>query len=284
MIRNALKNGINKGISNWRVILILWFINFLFSLPFFFSTNSLLSKAFSKSLIFEKTLKGDISLFLEFMTHYKREIGILLLFSILLSFLYWLINLFLSGGIIFILKEDSKNLRDIFASAPMYLWRFIKLSLLFIPLLILFFIIWRLLGKSNELFSNLTGSEKFSFYFFLLTFVIALVILLILRMLFDYGRIRIVFEEERTVTLSLVRTISFVFRNFGKTFILYILLNLFLLSYYIPFLLLMRIPSNSFLLILIFFVFSQALLFLRSFFSFLFYSAQVELYKKLATP
>lgn len=284
MIGNALKNGINKGISNWRVILILWFINFLFSLPFFFSTNSLLSKAFSKSLIFEKTLKGDISLFLEFMTHYKREIGILLLFSILLSFLYWLINLFLSGGNIFILKEDSKNLRDIFASAPMYLWRFIKLSLLFIPLLILFFIIWRLRGKSNELFSNLTGSEKFSFYFSLLTFIIVCLIFLVLRILFDYGRIRIVFEEERTVTLSLLRTINLVFKNFGKTFILYILLNLFLLIYYIPFLFLMRIPSNSFLLILIFFVFSQALLFLRSFFSFLFYSAQIELYKKLATP
>lgn len=284
MIRNALKNGINKGISNWRVILILWFINFLFSLPFFFSTNSLLSKAFSKSLIFEKTLNGDISLFLEFMTHYKREIGILLLFSILLSFLYWLINLFLSGGIIFILKEDSKNLRDIFASAPMYFWRFIKLSLLFIPLFIIFFIIWRLRGKSNELFSNLTGSEKFSFYFSLLTFIIVCLIFLVLRILFDYGRIRIVFEEERTVTLSLLRTINLVFKNFGKTFILYILLNLFLLIYYIPFLFLMRIPSNSFLLILIFFVFSQALLFLRSFFSFLFYSAQIELYKKLATP
>ncbi len=283
MIGNAFKKGINQGILNWRVILILWLINFIFSLIFFFPTNSLFSKAFSRSLIFEKTLRGDLSIFFEFMTHYKNEIGMLILFSLFLSLLYWFINLFLSGGIISLLKDDGKNSKDIFSNAPKYFWRFIKLSFLFIPLIILFLIIWRLLEKSNELFFNFTGSEKFSFYFSLLTFIIAGILFLILRMLFDYGRIRIVFREEKTITLSLLRTINLVFKNFGKTFILYILLNLFLLFYYIPFLFLMRIFANSGLLILLFFIFSQALLFLRSFLSFLFYSSQIELYRNITS-
>lgn len=282
MIGNALKKGIKQGILNWRVILILWLINFVFSLIFFFPTSSLFSKAFAKGLIFEKTSRGDLSIFFEFMTHYKNEIGMLLLFSLFLSLLYWLVNLFLSGGIISILKEDRRNSKDIFSNSPKYFWRFIKLSLLFILLTILFFIIWRLLGKSNELLFNLTGSEKYSFYFSLLTFLISGLLLLILRMLFDYGRIRIVFTEEKTVTLSLFRTFNFIFKNIGKTFILYILLNLFLFFYYIPLLFLMRVTTNEWLLILLFFIFSQALLLFRSFLSFLFYSSQVQLYKALA--
>ncbi len=280
MIGKALRNGIKKGILNWRVILLLWFINLVFSLVFFFPTNTLLSKGFSNSLIFEKTVKGEISIFFEFMVHYKSEIRILFIFSLFLSLLYFLINIFLSGGIISILKEDSKNLRDIFASASDYFRSFIKLSLLFIPIIILFFIIFGLMGKLHELFFNLTGSERSSFYFSLFTYLIAVILFLILRMLFDYGRIRIVIEGERGITISFLRTIKWVFKNFGKTFILYILLNLFLLFYYIPFLILVRMSTNSWLSSLLFFVFSQAFLLMRSFLSFLFFSAQVEFYKQ----
>jgi len=281
MIGNSLKKGINKGILNWRGVIILWLINFLFSLIFFLPSSSLFSKAFSKSMITEKMVKGDLSIFLEFMTVYKNEIGVLFSLSFSLFLIYWIANLFLSGGIISILKEESKNVRDIFSYAPNYFWRFIKLSLLFIPLLILFLIIWRILGKLRELFFNLTGLEIFTFYFSLLTIFIAILIFLLLRILFDYGRIRIVFEEERFITISLLRTVKFVFKNFWKTFLLYIILTISLLLFYIPIYLVFKIPVFSPILSLLIFLLSQLLLLFRSFLSFLFYSAQTELYRIL---
>ncbi len=281
MIGSSLKKGINKGISNWRAAVILWFINFLFSLLFFFPSSSLFAKAFSKSLITEKMVKGDLSIFFEFMTLYKNEIGLLFTLSLSLFLIYQLINLFLSGGIISILKEESKNVRDIFSKSPYYFWRFIKLLLLFMPILIVFLTIWRILRLLRELLFNTTGSEIFTFYFSLLTIFVGILIFFIIRILFDYGRIRIVFEEERVITISLLRTAKFVFKNFWRTFLLYITLTISLLLYYIPFYLVLKIPSSSPLFILLILLLSQLLLLFRSFISFIFYSCQTELYKSL---
>jgi len=281
MIGNAFKKGINKGILNWRGVIILWLVNFLFSMILFLPSSSLFSKAFSKGMITEKMVKGDLSIFLEFMTIYKNEIGVLFSLSFSLFLIYWLVNLFLSGGIISILKEERKNVRDIFTNAPHYFWRFIKLSLLFIPLMILFLIIWRILGKLREFFFNLTDSEILTFYFSLLIIFITILIFFNLRILFDYGRIRIVFEEERVVTISLLRTVKFVFKNFWKTFLLYIILTISLLLYYIPIYLVFKISVVSPIFALLIFLLSQLLLLFRSFISFLFYSAQTELYRSL---
>lgn len=283
MIANSFKKGIDNGISNWRVVIILWFINFLFASLFFLPSHSLFAKVFSKSLTPEKIVKGDLSIFFEFMILYKNEIGVLFTLAFSLSLLYQLISLFLSGGIISMVKEGSKNARDIFSKSPYYFWRFVKLYLLFIPILIIFLIIWRILGMFRKSLFNATGSEIFAFYLSLLTIFIAILIFLIIRMLFDYGRIRIVLEEERVLTISLLRTIKFVFINFGRVFLLYIILTISLLLYYIPFYFFLKIPSSSSISILLILFFSQLLLLFRSFISFLFYSCQTELYKSLNT-
>ncbi len=279
MIIKSLKAGINKAL-NWRLILIIWGIHLLFSLTFFLPAYFLYSKAFSRSLVYEGMLKGNISLFLEFLIHHKEEIGVLYGLFISLSFLCWLANLFLSGGILSIFKNGTKNLSDLFSKSYEYTWRFLKLSLLFLPLIILFFIVTGILRKTGYFLSRMVDSEIFSFYISILVFIISIAIFFILRMLFDYGRIRIVLEERTKIFFALIKTIQWTFKNFWKSFSLYILLTLFLFIFWVIFLTILNIQTNSGTFTLLIFLLLQLMLIFRSFLSLLFYSSQMELYRK----
>ncbi|MGQ9618733.1 MAG: hypothetical protein ACUVUG_07225 [Candidatus Aminicenantia bacterium] len=282
MIKKVLKRGIEKIFLNWRLIFILWFINFLFAFTLFFPSYSIFSNDFSRSLIDEITERGDLSILFEFTTHYGKDLKIIMLLSLSISFIYFCINLFLSGGIIAVFKEESKSSESIFSKSSIYFWKFIKLSSLFILIFIIYFIIFNLLDQLNSTLSRQIGSEKLSFYSFLMILVLGAVIFSIIRMLFDYSRIRIVLEEDRKTLLSFRETSRWVLKNFWKTFLLYILLSLSLLLYYIPFsIITFKIYIYSGTLLLLNFLLLQPLFMFRSFLSLLFYSSQVELYKIL---
>ncbi len=278
MIIKSLKVGINEAL-NWRLILVIWIINLLFSLTFFLPAYFLYSKVFSRSLVYEGMLKGDMSLLLEFLIHHKEEIGVLYGLFISLSFLYWLANLFLSGGILSIFKNGTKNLSDLFSKSYEYSWRFLKLSLLFLPLVILFFIITGILRKTSYFLSRMVDSEIFSFYISILVFIISIAIFFILRMLFDYSRIRIVLEENTKIFFALIKTIQWTFKNFWKSFSLYIILTIFLFIFWIIFLTILNIQTSSWTFAFFIFLLLQLALTFRSFLSLLFYSSQMELYR-----
>jgi hypothetical protein len=233
-VLSSYGGGIKEATLQPKLIFVLWLRNFIFGLAVFYLFFRFLTWTIGNGVLADSLLERfDFSVFFEILVHHDESMNLLLTASIVLIFLYFLVSIFLYGGILSILtippeaKEERRRLaQTFFQGAGKFFGRFFRLSIYTLILWIAFILINLLLNPLGKFLTGSGSNEWMGFYFFWIRVATGLFLVFLIRMILDYSRIEIVILDSRAVFLSFLKTIKLVFQNFGKTLALYYLLVL----------------------------------------------------------
>jgi hypothetical protein len=273
--------GVALAFKKRRLAVRLWAVNILFSLfavaPFFF----LMMKHMSHSFAAEKAQQRlDIFWLGDFIYRYMNVAPAILGSALLAAILYFLLSVFLNGGIIGCLNrpEDQTTMAEFFHDCGLYFWRFFRLFLISIPAYLIF------MGLSLPLLRTLLGllnrraTSEWPVLIAANLRLLAIVLLLgIVAMFFDYVKIGLVAGARKKVLPETWRTMKFIGRRFFKAWRLYLLAGLVLVALTFFYLEIARLlPKNRPLLLLPVFAWQQAYILCRQWSKVLFFASELE--------
>jgi len=266
--------------------LILFAVQVLFAIILIIPLKAQLNEMLSHSLAGEEILRGiGANVFFEFITHYAQTIS--LEFSMLLIFglVYLCISIFFNGGIItsFVKESGSFSVQTFFGGACLFFGRFLRLFLFSLVFMLLIIPIHIGIGT---LFSWIAGdSEPIQVILQIVKIIILLFILFLIKMVFDYAKIRTVVFERHDMFKTGLHAWGFVYQHLGKTLGLYYLIAALGLLFFLLYTGIgkFNVVSTGFG-ILIILLWQQFYAFSRMGIKLLFYSAQVILYKEHTVP
>jgi len=281
--------GIKEASLQPKMIFVLWLRNFIFGLVIFYLFFRFLTQAIGKSVLADNLLERfDFDVFFELLVQHGNSLNVILTVGFVLIFLYFLVSIFLYGGILSILtlppeaKEERRRFaQTFFQGAGKFFGRFFRLAIYSLILWVAFVLINLLLNPVGKFLTGDGNNEWMAFSFFWLRVAIALFLVFLIRMILDYSRIEIVILDSRTVLLSFFKTIKLVFQKFGKTLALYYLLVLTGIALIIIFWLVKSsLPSFSspWLTMLVPFVVAQLFIAFQGWLRIAFQSAQLVFY------
>ncbi|MFP4081158.1 MAG: hypothetical protein ACLFVG_00215 [Candidatus Aminicenantes bacterium] len=282
--------GLKEAVLQPKMVGMLWFINFMFGSVIFYLFYKRLTDVVGDTLTADKLLKKfDYHFFFEFLVHSGQALSTILFVALVLMVIYFLVSVFLYGGILYSLVHTQKSASMeperkgfgsiFFQGCGKFLWRFFRLAVYSLLLWLIFVVFFSLMGQIVKAVTAKGTHEKLAFYLFLVEVALGLFLVFLIKMIMDYTRIRIVTEDTRFVFRSLLNTLKFVFKKFGKTLPLYYLLLLtgFVL-FAIYWLLKAVIPYHSLLTILIIFVVYQLYMASREWLRIAFQAAQLDFF------
>jgi hypothetical protein len=272
-----LKNNIISVLKDIKLTVFLYFLNIFFALIIAFPFKSLMEKAFSTSKISEKLLNEfDFSVFIDFIVNYSKEIGTIFSNLLPVFLIYYVFNIFLSGGIISIFKSDEHkyNSKSFFYNCAEYFPRLMKLFLLSFAFSILLLIIFS--GFAAILFNISMGIEIKIISLLVLALIFAGFFILIM----DFGRVMIIEHDSRKIFSTFLKSILFVIKNTGRilAFILplFFLFVIFVFGYF--YIRNIFIVNSLWIIIFVFFI-QQIFIILRVYIRIVLYSCYYSFYK-----
>ncbi len=145
---------------------------------------------------------------------------------VLLALLYAILNSYLAGGFIgMYVREHRSSFQDFLIDGAKYFGRFFRLSLFSVIVLALFFAyIMSWINSSIAEWTRNEPSEMTPYTYYMVRNVVFFLLLAVFMMSIDYAKIRIVVDDRLSSFLGFFAGFRFAFRNFGKTFSLYIVL------------------------------------------------------------
>jgi len=205
---------------------------------------------------------------------------------VLLGFLYICMSNFLAGGFISMYsREYRSSFSEFMMDGAKYFGRFFRLALLALVFYYLFFTLlvdW--IDASIPAWTQNSVSEQTPYLFYIIKGILAIFLLSVFSMVFDYARIRIVLDDRTSALLASVAGGRFALRNFLNTYGLYFLLALLgvvLITIYA--LLEGLIPQDSYWPLVAVFLLQQLYMIARFWLKASFYACQTALYRDLAT-
>jgi hypothetical protein len=282
--------GIKEATCQAKMIFVLWLANFVFGSVIFYLFFGAFSRAMGNSAVAEGLLKRfDFNFLVEFMSNHGESITTIFSSIVVLTLLYLLVSTFLFGGILFSLtlrlksghlEGDGRKFAQIFfQGAGKFFGRFFRLMVYSLLLWIASLILFLFVNLFINSFAGLKAGEKVFFYSLWLRLAIALFIFFLVRMILDYTRIKIAFEDSPKVFRSLLEMIKYVLKKLGKTLALYYLLLLTGTVFFAVFWALKSIiPQNSFITIIIAFLVGQVFIASHGWLRIAFQQAQLVFY------
>lgn len=306
-----LVKGFKSTGKTLRMILLLFLINFMISLILAIPMYHALQESFGASMVGERMAEGfDYLWWQEFRddarglesTFRPSLIGKGALLDnleylvqmrffdlpspiLVLGLIYIIFHTFLAGGILSVFKPENPRftITGFFQGAGKYFSRFFLLMLIswVFFLIIGLILVQGFLPIIDEVDRNAI-SEIGPFALGIVFSLIILFLLFFVQMVFDYARIRVVFEEGEDITSVVGRAFGFVFRHLGSVLGLYYLIFLSSILISISYSLLVGlIPQSHFLTVLLAFLIQQLFMFTLIWVRCWLYSSQLELYKYL---
>ena len=277
-IIKAYTTGIKTSLRWPKMIFVVYAVNLILglsiALPFFFSFRSTLGN----SMTAENLLNSlDISTIRELFSNN----AFVSLFSQMrwTVLLYWLVSVFLAGGIIRTYNREEFNASTFFSGAGVNFLRFLAIDDIMIALMaVAIAIIVGLTFLIASLFNNIITEKPLFLLGGIAIFLIVCTVVLFL-MISDYAK----FYAEMTNTYRVLKAIrkafGYAFGNFVRTYFLYFLLMvvpiLVIILYHFT---LERVGMRTAVGIIIMFFVQQAFILLRVWFRLWFLASEFELY------
>jgi hypothetical protein len=262
-----------------KIAVYLWVVNLLFSLVVIAPLYFLLEEEFSRSLLENQMAKGnDLLIWMGDFIFKIRDFYPALWGWILVPLvIYLFFNIFLSGGVIgrIVSPHEKTNFANFLSDCGKYFFRFFRVFLIFLVGFVIFFgVVYRLISAVLELWTKNASTEWPLIFVSNLKFIIALLLFSIVRMFFDYVKIRLVMEDSKKAIRSTLLNFAFLGKGFFKAWILYLLVGLVAFILFVVYLLVHRIfPQDGIFFILIF-LWQQLYIFSRMWTKMLFFSTE----------
>ncbi len=225
-IAKAYTGGFLKAAKLPRMLLILYFANIFMALLLALPFMGMLRKSFGQSRIIEDFINNfDYTAFSNMMYYDGQAITAILGGIKWFVLAYFLLSVFLTGGIIGTYHRDEFTTRNFFGAGAYNFFRFLGLNLLTIVVQLFVFIIVYvpLTGILQGIAPNVESELKL-YNIAIGGFILHGLIFLLISMIGDYAKFYLVMSNSFNVFKGFWQGMKYVFGHFLKTYMLYLFL------------------------------------------------------------
>ena len=276
------RKGLSEIWENKSLLFWLYGFNLLFAYLLALPVSMMFGEALDQTVAAEKLLAAfDLTLLASIISKYGAGIS---LNRLILTFglLYFLLNIFFTGGIIsHFARAEKFNFRKFITGCTDYIGRFFRLFLISFLFLLGVLILFVLFSKLSGWITEGAATEHSSVILFAIRLIIIGILLAMINMLFDYAKIITVVNNHTKMFRTVKSALGFVFSHSGRTillFSLFLLTALIIMSFY--YLIESVIHVNSGLMIMLFFLWSQIYVLAKLWIRLSFFAGQYLFYDK----
>lgn len=223
---SAFKTGLKLLTQHWKMWGLVYLLNLLFGLIVALPFNALFKSGVAYSMSPAESLKRfDYSFIMDFLNQNGFAFSSLLNSSYFVLIPFFLLNVFLMGGITgsFVKHKEQFSFRHFWQEGGLYFWRMLRLTFYFMLIhgfvALIFFKIFSLGGLSPfEIESDSVLISRFHW----LAFFYGL-FLVIIFLIHDYVKVRLVKEDRSIFTQSFLNVFPFIGKYFLKVFPLFLI-------------------------------------------------------------
>jgi len=284
MVLKSLSSGFITTFNYKRMVFVFYLANLIAGLIIMIPFRSLVSSLVGYSMM-GKELAGGLNmdfvleLLIKSSDAFSSATGLILLFP----FLYWLCNLFFSGGAYGSLINDmGEGTYKFWGYSARYFARFFRLFLWSIPLFLVLYLSQYIVTGLKLI---IWGSDPYQYIDYWITrirFGWVYIAIIIFFLMFDYARIILITNDERRTRRALWQGIRFTFRHPLKTFTLSFLIFLLGQAFFFTYITIAPLFStaNTFIVLLLLLI-QQLYIFARMALRITLYSSQVHLFRTI---
>lgn len=281
-IFKAYFTGLKKASKLLRPVFLIYFINLFIGILIVFPIFGLIDDEIGNSLVINELLKGfDATVFSDFVNETSSGLKVIWLQVKKIIPIYWLISIFLAGGIIKTLDQNKFTMTSFFSGAGYNFFRFLGIGFVMIILQITaLFLVYYSTFEIIKFVSETASSEEIYYRIFFTGFSIHTFLFLILLMVNDYAKFYAVFHNSRNFIKAIFGGFAYVFRNFFRTFGLYFILIILPVAMLFGYFKIdTEIETHTKLGIFIMFLVQQIIIIFRVWFRIWIYSSPLQMYK-----
>ena len=284
MVLKSLSSGFITTFNHKRMVFVFYLANLIAGLIIMIPFRSLVSSLVGYSLMGQE-LSGGINmdfvleLLIKSSDAFDSATGLILLFP----FLYWLCNLFFSGGAYGSLINDmGEGTYKFWGYSARYFARFFRLFLWSIPLFLVLYLSQYIVTGLKLI---IWGSDPYQYIDYWITrirFGWVYIAIIIFFLMFDYARIILITNDERRTRRAHWQGIRFTFRHPLKTYTLSCLIFLLGQAFFFTYITIAPLFStaNTFIVLLLLLI-QQLYIFARMALRITLYSSQVHLFRTI---
>jgi hypothetical protein len=292
-VLNALLTGIGCATRNYKLLLLLWVFNLLFTLPLIIPVFVLIQQSTTGRGAAQRMSGDQLDVIWlidlvngQFEGLSPASLGLTTLFLLLFcGGLYLLANLFFAGGILEVLNRPKFTMRRFWRGGGTFFARFVRLwiySLFFYSAVL---IGHQLVQQAINRTARQASAEGPVQVKKIVLLVITLLLLALVNLAFDYARISTVWRDGRKMWREAVNGWRFALAYVGRAYSLYLLLALIGLAIFAFFCWLRgSVRQDSFFAVVVAFVFGQFAVLARVWMRVALYGGQMQFYYQLAQP
>lgn len=282
-IFQIVAKGFQTTNSRWRVVLYLWIVNFFVSLLALTPFYLILNKEFSHSLVGEQISRGLNFLWIGDIIHKYKDFSPGFVGWILASgFFFILVSVFLAGGILgrIAAEGETVDLENFFLDCGKHFFRLFRVFLLSLAFYVVIFgAVFRAITVPLNFWVKHAGNEWPGIISAIVKLIAAVLLFTIVRMFFDYVRVRLVVEKSRKTVRATLLTSLFVGKRFFRAWLLYLCIGILVVLFALAFLLICQfLPKTGIFLLLVFF-FQQVYILSKMWTKTLFFAAEYHFFK-----
>lgn len=220
MILQSLKAGLSQTRENKRLILIYYLANLLFSVILLLPFRTIV-KDFIGGGVMGETLAGRFNL--DFWAElFRKQHNLGEAVTSLIMFIpvaYWVLLLFLSGGVLAVLLSGEKySAARFWGNCGKFFGRFVRLGLWSLPVFAILFSVQYLETGLQRLIYGKQPYQYISYWGGWIRMLISYLGIIYYAVILDYARIIAVKEDMKKMRVALWRAVKFSLRHFLNTF------------------------------------------------------------------
>jgi len=281
--------GLSKTLSSFGLTTIMYVFTLIIGLIIAFPFKSALTKVANFSMSPPILLQDfNYTVYEDLMRNYGDALKPFVQIIFWVGLAYYIFSVFIAGGIFNILHNEKNNfsIKSFFEGSGKYFYRFLRLAGIVIILnIVIAFVIYIPLGMVFDSVSETVESEASLFYIGLGGVLLHLLLIILVLIVSDYTKIKLVTEETTKVFRTFWQSIKFTFRYIHNTYSLYMMLLIFpLLLMVVYYFVENSIGMTSGITILIMFLVQQLFVWLRQFSKVWNYSSQLSYHNNYIQP
>lgn len=277
-ILRVFEQGFQTANRRLRMTVYLWLINFIFSVLIVTPIYFLINREYSRSLAAEQMTGGMDLLWLgDIIYKYQDIFPALVGWFLIPGILFALLSIYLNGGIIgrIAAQNEKMSLANFFGDCGRYFFRFFRVFLItLLGYLIVFGVIFSIVSALFNVWTKNASSEWPLIFSSNIKFLVLVLLFSIVRMFFDYVRVRLVVENSKKAVRATLSNFSFIGKRFFKAWALYLLVGLVTVILAVIYLAVYQLlPKLGFMLVVAF-IWQQTYMFSKMWTKILFFSTE----------
>jgi hypothetical protein len=218
--RGVLATGARLVLRGWRVLGWAFFVNLLLGIVAALPVAATISNILNHSLEAERLAKGfDLGAFFGLLMQPEVTLSTFLPGSFLVSLLYLVFMLFLTGGLLADFRRDQRlSFGAFLAACATFFWRFVRLLIFLLLALVPVGLLYGLLDFGTEKLADKSPRDSVALWLTLSGLAVVALLFSVVRLWFDVAQIRAVAENEPKIRRALGKSFRITFGNFGSLF------------------------------------------------------------------